>query len=302
MELSSLKTETRGKNGLFLGFGRSVIVQLCLVVSLFFFLYSSVLKKLVTDWWEDPNYSHGFLIPLLGVYFVWERREKLSNLEPQPNQWGLSLLLLGLGILFLGYIGAELFLMRSSMLVVISGLVLYLLGWRHLKVLVFPIGFLLFMIPFPSIIFNAIAFPLQLMAAKTSTFCLQLLQVPVLREGNVIVLPHTTLEVTEACSGIRSLMSLTALAVVFAYFTQRDLWKRLVLVLLAIPIAILTNAFRVWGTGLLAHYFGVEAALGFYHTFAGWLVFVVAFGLLLVAGILLSRIGVWPTKRWRANL
>jgi len=258
------------------------------MASVFLYLYSSVLIKLVSDWWEDPNYSHGFLVPLLSAYFVWGQREKLYSIEPRPNRWGLYLLLFGLSILFLGQIGAELFLMRSSMVVVISGLVLYILGWRYLKVLLFPITFLLFMIPFPAIIFNAIAFPLQLIAAKTSTFCLQLIDIPVLREGNLILLPQATLEVTEACSGIRSLMALTALAVVFAYLTQKNIWKRLVLVLSAIPIAVIANAFRVWGTGFLADLYGVKIALGFYHTFAGWLVFVVAFLFLLAEGLFLS--------------
>lgn len=288
---------TERQSRFFISFSKRGLVQLCITASVFFFLYSSVLTKLVSDWWEDPNYSHGFVIPLLSAYFVWERREKLSHLEPHPNRWGISLLLIGLSIFFLGHIGAELFLMRSSMVVVISGLVLYLLGWRHLKALSFPIVFLLFMIPFPAIIFNAIAFPLQLIAAKTSTLCLQLIDVPVLREGNLIVLPRTTLEVTEACSGIRSLMALTALAVVFAYFTQKNVWKRLVLILSAIPIAIIANAFRIWGTGFLAHHYGLKAALGFYHTFAGWLVFVVAFGLLLAEGFIVSRLRFGDVKR-----
>lgn len=295
MSLASAQSEEKIR--LFLGFRKSVLVQLCLVSSVFFFLYSSVLIKLVSDWWQDPNYSHGFLIPLLSAYFVWERREKLYSLEPQSSRWGLFLLLTGLSILFLGQIGAELFLMRFSMVVVISGLVLYLLGWRYLKMLSFPIAFLMFMIPFPAIIFNAIAFPLQLIAARTSTFCLQLIDIPVLREGNLILLPQTTLEVTEACSGIRSLMSLAALAVVFAYLTQKNIWKRLVLILSAIPIAVIANAFRVWGTGFLAHLYGVKVALGFYHTFAGWLVFVVAFGLLLAEGFLLSWLRFGDVKR-----
>jgi len=155
----------------------------------------------------------------------------------------------------------------------------------------FPIVFLLFMIPWPAIILNALTLPLQLLAARLSTSSLQMMNLPVYREGNVIFLPHATLEVVEACSGIRSLVSLLALAVMFAYMTQRHIWKMAVLVVSATPIAIIANAFRIWGTGVLAHVYGPQAAEGFYHTFAGWLVFVIAFVLLTVEGAAMSRFG-----------
>ena len=253
-------------------------------------LYWSILSGLVADWWNDPDNSHGFLIPLVSVYFAWERRERLAALTPRPTAWGLILLLSGLGLLFLGQIGAELFLTRFSLVVVIAGLVLYILGWKYLTTLAFPIALLGFMIPLPAILLNTITLPLQLLAAKMSTFCLQFIEIPVFREGNLIFLPETTLEVAEACSGIRSLVSLTALAVVFAYLTQRPLWKRAILVLSSVPIALIANAFRIWGTGVLAHWYGAQAAEDFYHFFAGWLVFLVAFALLLAVGGLLSRL------------
>jgi exosortase len=180
--------------------------------------------------------------------------------------------------------------MRFSMIVVITGLVLYLLGWQHLRVTAFPIGFLLFMIPLPAIILNTVTFPLQLLAAKVATFSLQVVNLPVYREGNIIFLPRTTLEIIEACSGLRSLVSLVALAVVFAYLTQRHTWKLVVLVASSVPIALIANAFRIWGTGVLVHFYGSKVAEGFYHSFAGWSVFVVAFGLLLVEGVVLSRL------------
>ncbi len=263
---------------------------MALIVVLLAALYASVLRELFIDWWSDPNNSHGFLIPLLSIYFVWERRERVAALTAQPTAWGLMLLLAGLGLFFLGQMGAELFLMRLSLVAVITGLVLYILGWRHLGVLAFPIGLLIFMIPLPAIVLNAITLPLQLLAATLSAACLRLINIPVFREGNLIFLPETTLEVAEACSGIRSLVSLTALAVVFAYFTQRSTAKRTLLVLSAVPIAILANAFRIWGTGVFAYRYGAQAAEDFYHTFAGWLVFLVAFVLLLAVGGLLSRL------------
>ena len=257
----------------------------------FLYLYASVLADLVAAWWDDPDYSHGFLVPLLTAYFVWERRPALIDMVPQTSRCGLGVLLTGLCMLFVGTIGAEFFIMRLSMIVVIGGLVLYLLGWHYLWTLSFPIAFLLFMIPLPALILNVVTFPLQLLAAKLSTFALQLVEFPVFREGNIIFLPHITLEIVEACSGLRSLMSLMALSVVFGYLTQRAFWKRLVLGASSVPIALLANAFRIWGTGVLAYFWGSKAAEGFYHTFAGWSVFAVAFVLLLVEGFVLLALG-----------
>ena len=257
----------------------------------FGYLYASVLPDLVADWGNDPDYSHGFLIPVLSAYFLWERRHTLAQLPVQPSPVGFLVMLLSIALLFLGQVGAELFLTRISLVVLIAGLVLYHSGWRYLKGMAFPIVFLLFMIPWPAIILNALTLPLQLLAARLSTSSLQLMNLPVYREGNVIFLPHATLEVVEACSGIRSLVSLLALAVVFAYMTQRHAWKIAVLVVSATPIAVIANAFRIWGTGVLAHAYGPQTAEGFYHTFAGWLVFVIAFVLLTVEGAVMSRFG-----------
>lgn len=273
--------------------GWSRLLPLALLGAVFLWLYALILSDLVADWWQDPDYSHGFLIPWLSAYFAWQRRPKLSHTIPRHNLWGLPFLLLGLVMLFLGRVGAELFLMRVSMLVVVGGLVLYLLGWGHLKVLAFPLTLLLFMIPLPAILLNAITFPLQLMAASISTSDLQLIGLPVYREGNLIFLPRLTLEVVEACSGIRSLVSLAAVAVVMAHLTQRGLWQRAVVMVSAVPIAIAVNVFRIWGTGVLAYPYGTKVAEDFYHTLSGWLIFVVAFGLLLAENFLLSRL------RWR---
>ena len=267
-------------------FGGSV-----LIVGLVIFLYQEVLWGLGSDWNNDPDYSHGFLVPFLSVYFIWERWNVLIDEMPSPSFWGIGLLSLGLFSLVVGLIGAELYVQRMSLVVVLSGLVLLILGWKYLWLLSLPIGFLIFMIPLPAIVVNTIAFPLQLFAAQTASFCLFSLGIPVLREGNLIMLASTTLEVAEACSGLRSLLSLLALGTVYGYFSQDVMWKRWMLVILSVPIAIIANAARVSGTGILAHYFGPEAAEGFYHTFEGWLVFVVAFVLLFVCGLVLGKIG-----------
>jgi exosortase len=253
-------------------------------------LYVAVAPRLVQQWAADDDYTHGFLIVPLSLYFVWEKRDALARIPGRPNLLGAGLLAVGLLLLVVGTVGAELFLQRSSLIVVVAGLVWLLLGTALLRALAFPIAFLLFMIPLPSIVMNAVAFPLQLFAAQSATFCMQTAGIPVLREGNTIVLSTTTLEVVEACSGIRSLQALLALGAVYGYFTQRTVWKRWALIVLSIPIAIAANAIRVAGTGFLAHFIGPEAAQGFYHSFAGWMVFAVAFVLLLGVGALVSRL------------
>ncbi len=268
------------------GIGASLLIS-----GLVLFLYQDVIWGMGSDWNNNPDYSHGFLVPILSAYFIWERWNVLIDEAPAPSIWGVGLLLLGLASLVIGLVGAELYVQRASLIVVLSGLVLLILGWKYLWLLSLPIGFLVFMIPLPAIVVNTIAFPLQLFAAETAAFCLFSLGIPVLREGNLIMLASTTLEVAEACSGLRSLLSLLALGTVYGYFSQNVLWKRWMLVLLSVPIAIVANAARVSGTGILAHYFGEEAAEGFYHTMEGWLVFVVAFVLLFLCGMILGRIG-----------
>jgi exosortase len=257
-------------------------------------LYYPVLQGLVRAWIDDPNYSHGFLIPLLSAYFVWERRRRLQALAREPSAWGVALLLTGLLAFGLGRVGAGAFLMRTSLIAVIFGLVLLLLGTRALRLYLLPIGFLALMIPLPTVFFVELTLPLQLLAAQLAAFLLQVLGIPVLREGNVISLSHTTLEVVEACSGIRSLVSLITLAIVFSYFTHRPLWRRCLLTVSAIPIAIVANASRIAGTGLLAQFLGRDAAEGFYHTFSGLLLFGIAFLLLLLEGLVLSRLSRKP--------
>ena len=271
--------------------GTWVICFGLLIGGLVIVLYQDVLWGLGSDWNNDPDYSHGFLVPFLSAFFIWERWDVLTDEKPSPSLWGIGLLSVGLFSLVVGLIGAELYVQRISLIVVLSGLVLLILGWKHLWLLSLPLGFLVFMIPLPAIVVNTIAFPLQLFAAQAASFCLFSLGIPVLREGNLIMLASTTLEVAEACSGLRSLLSLLALGTVYGYFSQNVMWKRWMLVVFSVPIAIVANAARVSGTGILAHYFGSEAAEGFYHTFEGWLVFVVAFILLFICGLVLGKIG-----------
>jgi len=244
-------------------------------------LYWQVLVKLVMDWYHDDNYSHGFLIVPIAVYFAWERREKLKSAAANPSVLGLVVVAGSIAVLLAGILGSELFLTRISIVGTLVGGVLFMFGWRHLRILAFPLAFLLLMIPIPAIIFNQIAFPLQLLASRFGEAAMGAADVPVLREGNVLILANTTLEVAEACSGIRSLVSLLTLAIVLGYFSDRRLWVRLCVALSSIPVAVVTNGFRVAGTGIAAHRFGPAAAEGFFHEFSGWLVFVAAFALTL---------------------
>jgi exosortase len=262
--------------------------SLVLAVAAFGYLYRAVIDKLVYDWANDGNYSHGFLIVPIAAYLVWERRKRLAEAPIQPSVFGLVLLVGSLATLTAGILGAELFLSRVSMIGVVAGAILFTSGWRVLRLLAFPLAFLLLMIPIPAIIFNQIAFPLQLLASRGAELTLSAAEIPVLREGNVIVLANTSLEVAEACSGIRSLISLVTLAIVYGYFTDDRIWARVVLTLAAVPVAVLANAVRVAGTGVAAHYYGPEAAEGFFHTFSGWMLFVVAFVMLFAIQKLLG--------------
>jgi exosortase len=262
--------------------------SIALLVTAFAFLYRAVIAKLVYDWTHDDNFSHGFLIVPIAAYLVWERRKKLAATPIEPTVFGLVLLVGSLATLAAGILGAELFLSRVSMIGVVAGVVLFTTGWRILRMLVFPLAFLLLMIPIPAIIFNEIAFPLQLLASRGAVFTLSMAQIPVLREGNVIVLANTSLEVAEACSGIRSLISLVTLAIVYGYFIDDRIWARVVLTLAAVPVAVAANAARVAGTGVAAHYYGPVAAEGFFHTFSGWILFLVAFVMLFAIQKLLG--------------
>jgi exosortase len=256
---------------------KRLIIPFLLLAGSFAFLYRDVVAKLVHDWYIDENYSHGFLIVPLALYFAWERRARFDAAARQPSVLGLFLVIGSLGALIAGVLGSELFMTRVSLLGVLAGALWYLFGFARLQIMTFPLAFLLLMIPIPAIIFNQIAFPLQMLASRFGEMALMAAGIPVLREGNVIQLANTYLEVAEACSGIRSLISLLTLGILYGYFMDPRIWARVLLALSAIPVAIVANGVRVAGTGVAAHYYGPEAAQGFFHTFSGWLVFLVAF-------------------------
>ena len=269
---------------------RQATRALLVVGILALFVYRDVLWRLVQAWWEDPNYSHGFLMPLFAAFVIWRVREKLSSTILRPTWWGLPICIAAMGLLIVGDLGAEYFSSRFSLLVLAAGSILLFLGWNHLRMLGFAMGMLLLMIPIPTILLNEITFPLQLFASRLATALLSGVGVPVLRDGNVIQLPSTTLEVVTACSGIRSLVSLIALAAIVGYLKGHRVWHRWLLVGLAVPIAIVANSMRIMGTGLLAQYWDPEKAEGFFHLFEGWVIFVLSLGLLMAADSLILRL------------
>ncbi|MSM38708.1 MAG: exosortase [Geobacter sp.] len=252
-------------------------------------LYSPIVPSMVQWWYQDDNYSHGFIVPLIAGYFLYCRREELLNAKVEPWWPGLLVLLAGLFQLLAGWLAWEYFTMRSSLITVIAGILLFVLGRRPFLILLLPVAYLLFMVPIPYIVYDAFAFPLKMFVTKVSVDFLQSIGVIVMREGNILMFPSTTLEVADACSGIRSIMSLLALSVAYGFFLKVSPLKRLIIALSALPIAIVTNALRVIITGILAQWWGAKAAEGFFHEFAGLAVFGVAIVLLVGLGALLGR-------------
>lgn len=262
--------------------------QLLSLLALLLVLYGEVIFFMAKQWYSDENYSHGFLVPLIAGYFLYERRRALALCSASPWIPGLGVVLLGLLQLVLGHAASEYFTQRSSLIVVLAGLVLFLFGRQAFRLASMPIAYLIMMVPLPYIVYNAVAFPLKLFITNVSVSFLQALGVVVLHEGNILLFPSITLEVADACSGIRSLVSLLALALAGAFFIRSTPLKRFVLVLSAVPVALVTNAARVIVTGILAQKWGARAAEGFFHEFAGMLVFLVAMALLAGIGLLLS--------------
>lgn len=270
---------------------RRQIVPISVFLVAFALLYAGAIQGMVLDWYHDENYSHGFLIPLVSGYLVWQRLDELREVELRPTALGLLVALGGIALFLFGMLAGESFTMRFSMLVVLAGAILFGYGAGLMKAVAFPFAYLLYMIPLPYILYDSIAFPLKLMVSKYSVAFLKLIGIPVMREGNVINLVSTTLEVADACSGIRSIVSLLALATALAYFSQRGWLKRTILIFSALPIAIFANGVRVIGTGILATRYGAAAAQGFFHEFAGLVIFGVAMALLLLTSYFLGKIG-----------
>jgi exosortase len=253
-----------------------------------------IIKHLVEQWATDEDVGHGFFVPIVAAYIAWQRRDEILSLELKPSWWGAGIMLWGVLQGYLGLLAAELFLQRTSILISLVGLLLLIGGTKLIRILLFPLLLLPFMIPIPQVIYNEITFPLQLFASSVAESTLSLLNIPVYRDGNVLHLASQDLSVAEACSGIRSLLSLTFLSLVYAYFFDRKVWMRWALLLGSIPLCILANSVRVTLTGVLSE-INTELAKGFFHEVEGWIIFIVDLVLLIALHFTINRIYKWKT-------
>jgi len=255
-------------------------------------VYFPILSRLVAQWSSDDDVSHGFFVPLVAGYIAWQRREILINTEWKPAWWGIGLLVWAALQAYLGMLGAELFLQRTAFLLSLVGMLLVLGGTGLVRKLSFPLLLLPFMIPLPTVVYNQITFPLQLFASAVAERSLEAMNIAVLRDGNILELASQKLSVAEACSGIRSLLSLSFLSVVYAYFFDRKVWMRWVLLIATVPIAIIANSARVTLTGVFSE-IDPSLAEGFFHEAEGWVIFVVALVMLGLTHLLLN----WVYRR-----
>lgn len=237
--------------------------------------YAPILARLVDQWSHDEDMGHGFFVPVIAVYIAWQRKDELMAQPFKQNILGLFLMLFAAVQALAGTLGAEIFSQRTAFVLSVIGAVFYAGGTRALKILAFPLFLLFLMVPIPAVIYNEITFPLQLLASQVAETALSAAGIPVVRDGNILELPSQKLSVVEACSGIRSLISLSFLSLIYGYFMEKRTWLRVVLFLATVPIAITANASRVTLTGLLSE-IDVEYSKGLYHSLSGWVVFVVA--------------------------
>jgi exosortase len=253
--------------------------------------YAPILYRMGLQW-ADENMGHGFFVPLVAGFVIWQRREKLAAIPLRSNPWGLALVLWAALQAIIATLGAELFTARMAFLIALVGIILYIGGTAWVRALAFPLLLLLFMIPIPAIIYAQLTLKLQMLASELGEIMIGWMGIPVLRAGNTLQLPSQTLDIAEACSGIRSLLSLGFLSLVYAYFMDRRVWMRWALLIATIPIAIGANGVRVALTGLLSEV-NPQLATGLYHETEGYIVFIVA----LVALIVTHRAISFAAKR-----
>jgi exosortase len=259
-------------------------------------LYLPFLRTMIADWDQNANYSHGYLIPFISGYMIYSIRNELKNIQIKPANAGLLLILLGLAQLLVAKIGSEYFLQRTSLIIVLFGIILFLYGAPMAKALWIPVAYLIFMIPIPAIIWNKIAFPMQLFASGVTETVIRFIGISIYRQGNVLHLAQTTLEVVDACSGLRSLVSMFALSSALAFISDLSPLRKWILFLSAAPIAVFVNVLRLTFTAVLASRIGEKAAQGFLHDFSGWLIFLLGLVMLMGIHFLLSKTAKLKTR------
>lgn len=269
---------------------RTVTMLTVLPFALLLLAYLPALRDLIVDWYTDGNYSHGFLVPLVSAYLLWKKRSVLASTSKEVSKWGLIIVLLGLVLFLLANGAAEYFALRLSFVITLFGLVFYVFGKRVIQNSWFELAFLVFMIPIPYVVYFAVTFPMQLLASKVTVAVLNVLGAGAFRQGNIIILAGTSLEVADACSGIRSLMSLLTLGALYAHISQNKVVPKLILIVSTVPIAVLGNVARIFITSMLAYVAGVDVTAEPVHSISGMTVFVVAFLLLFAEAWILKRI------------
>lgn len=265
-------------------------LQCGILLASFLILFSHVLLKLLKDWSQNPNYSHGFLIPFITGYMIWEKRQDLFSIRFKPRNWGIMIIFAGMIAFILGNLGAELFTTRIAMIITIYGLSFYLMGTEITKKLTIPFAYLLFMVPIPYIVWNKIAFPLQLLTSRLAESVVYLFGIAILRDGNILYLENITLEVADACSGLRSLMTMLALSSAFSFLCKLSKMKKWILFISAIPIAIGVNVIRISLAALIAKYLGKHIVEGMTHQVSGLFIFLFGLVLLTVVYEFLSKV------------
>ncbi len=259
------------------------------IASLFVFAFFPVMAGLVFDWLTHEEYSHGFLVPVISGYLLWRRRRDL-HASSAPSGAGFGLLSFGLAVLLLGFAVGEEFLQRLSLPLTLIGLVYFLAGKTTARTCLFPIGYLLLMIPIPYTVYKAIAFQLRLFDAKLVASVSSFLGIPVFREGYLLHLPRITLEVSDACSGTLSIVALLALGTLYIGQTKMGLKRQASLWLMMIPISVLANVSRIVTIVLLVYYSGNWVLDTTFHKLSGTFNFVLGFAVIVLIGGMMSRI------------
>lgn len=270
--------------------GKNALVGILFLFVLWLATFYPVLPEMVNTWLNDSNNSHGILVPLVSAFIIWQKRKQLATVPISTCKGGAVVMSVGLMLYVISYSGAVAVLTRVMIVVTLIGVVLFNLGMSFFSVIQFPLYYLFFMVPVPDSIYAMAAFPLQQFATKVSALLIRTISIPVLQEGNMLYFAETQLEVVEACSGLRSMMSFIMLSFLFAYMMKPNWRKRMIIVFSAIPLAIFANVVRVTGTGILAHYYGGQVARGFLHEFSGLTVFALGFVLLLGEYFLLEKV------------
>lgn len=292
--MNSLNVAGMAHNNLFNN--NSVKIKLATLLAFWLACFFPVYPSLIHTWLNNSNNSHGILVPLICLYLIWQKKDKLRQIKISTSMWGAVILIISIMLYLLSYAGQVAVISRSMVALSLIGLLWFTLGTNFFKLLAFPLFFLLFMVPVPDSVLRMVAFPLQLFATKISAFIIQTLSITVYREGNMLYFAQTQLEVAEACSGIRSIISFLMLSVIFIYMMDKGWVRKMIILFSVIPLALFANIVRITGTGILAHFFGPGIARGFLHEFSGMAVFAFGFMILLLEYLLLKKISAKGVK------